>query len=108
MIEIQKNIEAIRRAKGIKQVEMGNRLGVSQMAYSNYVNRDADIPFSRLEKIAEALRISVMDIITYPEHYVPDSIVTPECEECVKKQKTIDNLNTLIEVLQTKLKNKKL
>ena len=103
MIEIQKNIEAIRRAKGIKQVEMGNRLGVSQMAYSNYVNRDADIPFSRLEKIAEALRVPIMDIITYPDHYVPDSSISPECEECAKKQKTIDNLNDLIEILNKKL-----
>ena len=103
MIEIQKNIEAIRRAKGIKQVEMGNRLGVSQMAYSNYVNRDADIPFSRLEKIAEALRVPIMDIITYPDHYVPDSSIAPECEECAKKQKTIDNLNDLIEILNKKL-----
>ena len=106
MIELAKNIEAIRLAKGIKQLEMGRRLGVSQTAYSNYVNRDADIPFGRVERIAEALGVTVVDLITWPDHYVSENSVMPECEECKQKQKTIDNLNLLIDVLNNKLKRK--
>lgn len=104
MIEIQKNIEAVRKEKGIKQIEMGRRLKVSQSAYSNYVNRDLDIPFGRVVDIANALGISLVDLITYPEHYVSEKSITPECEECKRKQETIDNLNAFIQVLKTKIK----
>lgn len=107
MIEILKNIEAIRKEKGIKQEEMGRRLGVTQMAYSNYVNRNLDIPYSRLEQIAKALGVSVVDIVSWPEKYIPESSISPTCEECEKKQITIDNLNKLISVYETKLNNLK-
>ena len=107
MIKILENIEAIRKEKGIKQEEMGKRLGVTQMAYSNYVNRNLDIPYSRLELIAKALDVSVVDIIAYPETYVPKSSIPPTCEECEKKQKTIDHLNKLIEIYEMKENRKK-
>ena len=100
MIDILKNIESIRIKKGIKQSEIGSKLGVKQAAYSNWVNRSADMPFGRLESIAKVLGVSVLDIITYPDHYVPESEVKPECEECKKKQDLIDNLNSYIKLLK--------
>ena len=102
MIEVTKNIEAIRQAKGLSQSELGHRLGVKQTTYSNWVNRSLDMPFGRLSAIADALGMDVIDVLTYPTKYVP---YDPdfECEECKKKQATIDNLNTLIGVLTTKL-----
>ncbi|MDR1517682.1 MAG: helix-turn-helix transcriptional regulator [Dysgonamonadaceae bacterium] len=53
--------------KGIKQSVMAERMGIAQAAYSNYVNRNNDIPFNRLTQIANVLGVSVIDIITYPE-----------------------------------------
>lgn len=103
MIDIFKNIEAIRKEKGITQSEIGKRLGVKQTAYSNYVTRNLDMPFSRLSLIADALGVQVIDIITYPDRYVPETQAHPTCEECEKKQRTIDNLNLLITVYQNKL-----
>ncbi len=106
MIDIIKNIEEIRSKKGIKQAEIGRELGTSQSGYSNYVNRNTDMPFSRLSHIADVLGVSVVDIITWPIKYVPSDMVAPECEECKKKDEIIDNLNELIREYKQKLKAK--
>ncbi|MBO4601583.1 MAG: helix-turn-helix transcriptional regulator [Salinivirgaceae bacterium] len=103
MIDIQRNIEEIRKSKGIKQSVIADRLGVGQTAYSNYVTRDSDMRFSLLEKIAEALQVPVIDIITYPEVYQKAKSV---CADCIEKDKTIQNLNKYIEVLESSLKKK--
>lgn len=104
MIDIQRNIEEIRKSKGIKQSVIADRLGVGQTAYSNYVTRDSDMRFSLLEKIAEALQVSVIDIITYPEVY---ERAKGACNDCVEKDKTIQHLNKYIEVLEGNLKKDK-
>lgn len=103
MIDIIANIEAIRQEKGIKQSEMGKRLGTTQSGYSNFVNRNTDMPFSRISQIADILGVSVVDIVTYPDKYVPeDQMATPTCEECQKKDEIIENLNLLIKQLKQK------
>lgn len=108
MIDIIANIEAIRQEKGIKQSEMGKKLGTTQSGYSNFVNRNTDMPFSRITQIADILGVSVVDIVTYPVKYVPeDQAAAPMCEECQKKQETIDNLNELLREYKKKLKTKK-
>lgn len=107
MIDIQQNIEAIRKEKGIKQAELARRLNITQGGYSHYICRNLDIPFFRLQLIAEALKVSVIDIITYPEVYVPKSSIPTTCEECEKKQETIDNLNKLIKVYEFKEQHRK-
>ena len=103
MIEILKNIEAIRKEKHVKQELIAKELGVSQPAYSNYVTRNVDIPFSRLSQIADILKVDVVDIIKYPEHYVPESFNVPECEDCKEKDAIIRSLNRYIEILEGKV-----
>lgn len=107
MINILENIESIRKEKGIKQAEVGRKLGVSQTAYSNYVKRNLDIPFSRLELIAQALGVSVVDIITYPERWGPESPYPEQCERCAEKDRIISNLNNYIALLEKKVLTKK-
>ena len=99
MKEIFKNIEEIRREKGIKQILIAELMGVTQSAYSNYVNRNDDISMSRLTQIANILKISVIDILTYPIKYVPE---TDLCEECRKKDETIEILNEYIKLIKNK------
>lgn len=106
MIDIQKNIEAIRKEKGIKQEELARRLNITQGGYSHYVARNLDIPFFRIQLIAEALKVSVVDIIGYPETYIAKSQIPSECEECERKQKTIDHLNTLLDIYEKKAKKR--
>ena len=107
MIDIIKNIEEIRQEKGIKQSEMGQKLGTTQSGYSNFVNRNSDMPFSRITQIADILGVSVVDIVTWPDKYVPADSVAPECEKCKEKDEIIANLNELLSVYKQKLKMRK-
>ena len=88
MKRVLKNIEAIRKEKGIKQEVLAAELGIKQSSYSSYILRGSDIKFSRLLKISEVLGVSVVDIITWPERFVPESAEKP-CEKCVEKNKLI-------------------
>ena len=97
MENILKNIETIRKEKGIKQAVLAEILGVKQPAYSNYINRSSDITYGRLLQISDALGVDVIDVITYPVKYAP---VIDQCESCKEKDKIIQNLNEYIEVLK--------
>lgn len=102
MVEILKNIEAVRKERRVKQELIAKELGVTQSAYSNYVNRNMDIPFSRLSQIANILGVDVVDIIKYPEHFVPES-AQRGCEQCAEKDKIISQMSNYIELLQGKV-----
>ncbi len=100
MKPILKNIEAIRKEKRIKQEVVAAELGIKQSSYSSYIIRESDISFSRLLHISDILGVSVLDIITYPEHYV---LAEGPCKECQEKDKTIQHLNKYIEMLEKRL-----
>ena len=102
MENILKNIEALRKEKRIKQEVVAAELGIKQSSYSAYINRESDITFSRLLQLSNILGVSVVDIITYPEQYVPKSSVK-QCEGCAEKDKTIQHLNKYIEMLEGKI-----
>ena len=104
MEEILKNIECLRREKGIKQTVIAEELGVKQNTYSQYITRSTDIPYSRLSRIADILKVSVVDIITYPVKYLPEQ---ESCLKCIEKEVVIKNLNNYIGLLEKQL-NKKL
>ena len=91
------NIEAIRKEKGIKQAVLAEILGIGQPAYSNYINRESDITWSRLLQISNALGVDVIDIITWPQKYGP---TVQQCESCKEKDKIIQNLNDYIGILK--------
>jgi len=99
MEKILDNIEAIRKEKRIKQEVIATELGIKQSSYSSYITRESDITFSRLSHISNILGVSVVDIITYPERYVPESSVK-QCEGCLEKDRTIMHLNKYIELME--------
>ena len=108
MNKVQENIELIRREKGIKQSTMANMLNISQSTYSQYFSRNDDIRYGLISQIAEKLGVTVIDIITYPEKWVPlSSMRHNECELCKQKDAIIKNLNNYIDVLEEKLNLKK-
>lgn len=104
MENIIRNIEAIRKEKRINQEVIAAELGIVQSSYSSYITRESDIKYSRLSQISNILGVSVIDIITWPEKWVPEK---KQCEACVEKDKIIKNLNNYIEVLENKLNIKK-
>ena len=100
MNDVLKNIEEIRKEKHVKQAVIAEILGIKQPAYSNFINRESDITYSRLLQISNALEVSPVDIITWPEKWVPESQQTHVCENCLEKDKIIQNLNEYIEILK--------
>jgi transcriptional regulator with XRE-family HTH domain len=99
MEKILENIEAIRKQKGIKQEVIADALGIGQSAYSNYINRESDITWSRLLQICNILEVDVIDVIKYPIPYAP---MVEQCQGCKEKDKIIQNLNDYIEILKKK------
>lgn len=97
MEKILENIEAIRKQKGIKQEVIAEALGIGQSAYSNYINRESDITWSRLLQICNILEVDVIDVIKYPIPYAP---MVEQCQGCKEKDKIIQNLNEYIEILK--------
>ena len=102
MENILKNIEAIRKEKHIKQDVIASELGIKQSSYSSFITRESDITFSRLSQISDILGVSVIDIITYPERYVPETSMK-QCENCAEKDRTIAHLNMLIKMMEKKI-----
>ena len=102
MEKILRNIEAIRKEKRVNQDVMAEALGVKQPAYSNFINRESDPTYGKLLQIGNILGVSVVDIITYPEKYVPENSLK-QCEDCKEKDKIIQHLNNYIEILEKKL-----
>ncbi len=99
MDSILKNIEAVRKAKHIKQETLAAELGIKQSSYSSYITRESDITYSRLEEISRVLGVSVIDLIGWPEKYVVEA-PEGECADCKAKDTTIANLNKYIELLE--------
>ncbi len=95
-MNLKKNIEAIRKEKGVSQEDLAKMLGVTQSTYSGYFAKNNSFKFSLILDIADRLEVDLIDIITYPVKYIPDG---QNCQQCVKKDKIIDNLNALIDTL---------
>ena len=99
MDSILKNIEAVRKAKHIKQEQIAAELGIKQSSYSSFITRESDITYSRLEEISRVLGGSVIDLIGWPEKYVVEASES-ECADCKAKDAIIANLNKYIELLE--------
>lgn len=101
-MDIKRNIEEIRKKKGIKQEVLANRLGITQSTYSGYLTQNEDIRFSLILRIANALDVEVIDLLTYPDIYQMSS----DCQKCREKEKTIDKLVNYIENLERIIENR--
>lgn len=103
-MNLGQNIENIRKEKGVKQTVIAEKLGITQSTYSEKVRHFTDFKYSVLSGIAEILEVSVIDIITYPERWAPE---TETCAGCREKNRTIANLNKYIEKLEADIETMK-
>jgi len=99
MENIRENIKEISKEKGFKQEVIAEKLGITQGSLSQRLSRNDDIKYGFLLKIANILKVDVIDIIKYPTKYVPEE---KSCSNCQEKDKTIENLNILLEVFKKK------
>ncbi|WP_247236094.1 helix-turn-helix domain-containing protein [Telluribacter sp. SYSU D00476] len=66
-MEVSKNIRSIREAKGLTQVDVAERLGTERSNYARLESRDVNLTLKQIGEIANALEVSIYDIIGSPE-----------------------------------------
>lgn len=103
--EILTNILQIRQYKRFTQKELGEYLGITEASYNRIESGKIALSYQHLTKIASFFKMSVVDVITYPETYAPskssaNTKVVVEfdvsCDEFVKmglKDKIVQVLN---------------
>ena len=69
-MKIEENIKAIRLSKSIKQQVIADALDLDVAVVSNIEKGKRELKVSELEIIANALGVSVVDLIVYPKVYI--------------------------------------
>ena len=106
MIDLQKNLGAVLNERGILHKNVAQAMGVTDAAVSNWFNRTVELKFSTISQICEKFNIPVVDVVTYPEKYILQDSVNPDCEECRKKDEMIENLTELLRRYKAEAKQK--
>lgn len=97
-------IKELRKGKGLTQSELAGKIDVSVRTFSEYENETSDIPFKKLQNIAEILEVSIFELI------IDDKKGKEELKEKTKLSQA-DFREKLIEVLEIQnsdLKNDKI
>lgn len=66
---IGNKIKKLRELKNYTQDYMADKLQMSQSNYSRIENNELDLPFSKLQQIAEIFEISIIDLIEFDAKY---------------------------------------
>ena len=69
--DILANIIKIRNDKGFTQAAIADGIEVDYSTYSKLESGITKLSIDRLEKIASYFKMEIIDIITYPQKYVP-------------------------------------
>ncbi|MDR2407950.1 MAG: helix-turn-helix domain-containing protein [Bacteroidales bacterium] len=69
--DILKNIMQIRLVKKLTQKEISDKLHISEATYNRIESGKIALSYKHLANIASELNISIIDVITWPETYVP-------------------------------------
>ena len=67
MEKIVKRIADLRKAKGFSQVQMAEKLGFSQVSYSQIERGETKLTLSRVEEIAKLLEVDLYTLVGYEE-----------------------------------------
>lgn len=71
--QIIENLRKIRNERNLTQAAVGTFANISESQMSRIMSGGNSLSIDQLEEIASGLKMSVIDIITYPEKYVPKS-----------------------------------
>jgi transcriptional regulator with XRE-family HTH domain len=64
-MNVSDNIRSIRKEKGLTQTEVARRYGTSPEFYHRLEKKDSTLTLEQLYKIAEALRVSVVEVLGF-------------------------------------------
>lgn len=70
MYQVFENIKRLRELRNMTQKTVAEILNMTQANYSKIEAGEVDIPYSRLEQIAKALKTKPEDLISYDERKV--------------------------------------
>jgi len=101
MEDISKKIKQICKENGLKQEFIAHKLGITQGTLAGKLANGNEIKYSLILEISNITKIPIIDIIAYPDKYVPEVNM---CSDCAEKKEVIRNLNNYIKVLETKIK----
>lgn len=82
-MDIHKNIKEIREQKAINQQVIADALNVDIAVVSRIEKGTRPLKVTELEIIANALGISVIDLITYPKKYIEKDATQDEPLEAI-------------------------
>ena len=88
MIKMSERIKKIRKQKGFSQVELGERIGVSQQVITNYERGIREPNIEMLLKIAGALNVSL-------ETLIGEKPISPEEQTSRALQKRFEQIKQL-------------
>lgn len=106
--QITRNIGKIRNERNLTQAAIGSFAGIDESQFSRIMSGKLNLSLDHLEHIASGLKMSVIDIITYPESYVPKSDLDSDVEAVLmvklkegKKRQILESVfgNENIEIL---------
>jgi transcriptional regulator with XRE-family HTH domain len=96
MIDVRKNLKAMIEERGELQKRIALETGRGDSSVSQWLKSKGQPSLRKTLEICEVLDISIVDVFTYPEKYVPESQANPVCEDCKRKDEIIDNLQELL------------
>lgn len=73
--KIVQNLVKIKNEKNFTQKAIGQMGGIDESQFSRVLNGSVGLSMDQLEDIASGLGMNVIDIITYPEVYVPEKSI---------------------------------
>jgi transcriptional regulator with XRE-family HTH domain len=71
---ILENIAKIRKKKGFSQDYFASKIGMKQSGYALIEKGERGLQYELLLQIADVFEMDVINIITYPDEYVPEHI----------------------------------
>lgn len=104
-MQLKEKIKEIREHFNLSQEFVGKKMNRSQSTYGKLETGSTNIAFSDIELFANAVNLSVIDVITWPEKWVPDKTKYQNsetvdfaeenyttCKHCKEKDERIQDL----------------
>jgi transcriptional regulator with XRE-family HTH domain len=78
MKKVIENIRILRESKGYSQDYIAELIGITQSSYARFERGATKTDLKTVSLIAQALEMSLIDVITYPEKYVNSKDIPTE------------------------------
>lgn len=98
VMDIAKNIKAVREKKGIKQIDMATRMNLERSNYSRIENKGNDISISQLQEIADALEVPLFELI-YPKEAKALNKANEAIPSLIKENEDLLNFKKQVETM---------